>query len=418
MTRDRTHRDSGYIRDRSSTVFGVGSTIGILGGGQLGRMMAIEARKMGYRIVVLDPSSRCPTAQVSDGFVVGALDDVAAATHLARQVDVITLDTEHVPAEVLDEIAKIAPVRPGADVLRTIQDRLVQKQFLDRIGMPQAAWAQVDGPGDLDAALAKVGRPAILKVRRAGYDGKGQMRIDPDGDAPALLARLRPKAPANARHDDGFTPTVGNEPCVIEEVITFVREISVVMARSLDGQTAIYPIAENVHRRHILHTTRAPAPISPALAAKATKIACDVAQALGHVGVIAVEMFELADGRLLVNEIAPRTHNSGHYTYGACSTSQFEQHVRAICGLPLGDPRPLSGAVMVNLIGDLWAAGPPPWEHVLSRPEARLHLYGKDAPAPGRKMGHVVLLDDDTERALATAEALIAALSPSATPRS
>ncbi len=415
MTRDRTHRDSGYIRDRSSPVFGVGSTIGILGGGQLGRMMAIEARKMGYRIVVLDPSSRCPTAQVSDGFVVGALDDVAAATHLARQVDVITLDTEHVPAEVLDEIAKIAPVRPGADVLRTIQDRLVQKQFLDRIGMPQAAWAQVDGPGDLDAALAKVGRPAILKVRRAGYDGKGQMRIDPDGDARALLARLRPKAPANT---EGFTPTTGNEPCVIEEVISFVREISVVMARSLDGQTAIYPIAENVHRRHILHTTRAPAPITPALAAKATKIACDVAQALGHVGVIAVEMFELADGRLLVNEIAPRTHNSGHYTYGACSTSQFEQHVRAICGLPLGDPRALSGAVMVNLVGDLWAAGPPAWEHVLSRPEARLHLYGKDAPAPGRKMGHVVLLDDDTERALATAEALIAALSPSATPRS
>ena len=410
MTRDRTHRDSGYIRDRSSTVFGVGSTIGILGGGQLGRMMAIEARKMGYRIVVLDPSSRCPTAQVSDGFVVGALDDVAAATHLARQVDVITLDTEHVPAEVLDEIAKIAPVRPGADVLRTIQDRLVQKQFLDRIGMPQAAWAQVDGPGDLDAALAKVGRPAILKVRRAGYDGKGQMRIDPDGDAPALLARLRPKAPANARHDDGFTPTVGNEPCVIEEVITFVREISVVMARSLDGQTAIYPIAENVHRRHILHTTRAPAPISPALAAKATKIACDVAQALGHVGVIAVEMFELADGRLLVNEIAPRTHNSGHYTFGACATSQFEQHVRAVCGLPLGDPRQLTGAVMINLIGDLWADGDPRWQHVLARPHARLHLYGKLSPARGRKLGHVLLLDDDTDRALASVDELLAAL--------
>lgn len=411
MTRDRTHRDSGYIRDRSKTVFGVGSTIGILGGGQLGRMMAIEARKMGYRIVVLDPSSRCPTAQVSDGFVVGALDDVASATHLARQVDVITLDTEHVPADVLDEISKIAPVRPGADVLRTIQDRLVQKQFLDRIGMPQATWAQVDGPQDLEAALAKVGRPAILKVRRAGYDGKGQMRVDPGSDAPALLGRLRPKAPANQR-DDGFVPTTGNEPCVIEEVISFVREISVVLARSLDGQIAIYPIAENVHRKHILHTTRAPAPATPEVAARATQIACEVAKALDHVGVIAVEMFELADGRLLVNEIAPRTHNSGHYTYGACATSQFEQHVRAICGLPLGDPRALSGAVMVNLIGDLWAAGPPAWEHVLARPEARLHLYGKDAPAPGRKMGHVVLLDDDTDRALATADALIAALTP------
>jgi len=370
---------------------GPGSTIGVLGGGQLGRMMAVTARQMGYRIVVLDPSARCPTGQVSDGVVVGALDDVDCAKHLAKQVDVITLDTEHVPADLLEELEKIVPVRPAASVLRTIQDRLVQKQFLDKIGIPIAKWAPAD---DIERALASVGRPAIVKVRRAGYDGKGQYRIDATTDAQAIVAKLR------------------SEPAVVEEVVPFVREISVVLARGVDGAHRIYPIAENVHRKHILHTTRAPAPMRDAQRANAEAIAVQVADSLGHVGVMAVEMFELADDRLLVNEIAPRTHNSGHYTYGACATSQFEQHVRAICGLPLGDPRALTGAVMVNLIGDLWSPGgvPPPWQHVLALPEARLHLYGKDLAAPGRKMGHVVLLDDDTDRALVNADHLISAL--------
>ena len=386
-----------------------GATIGVLGGGQLGRMMAVAARQMGYRIIVLDPSPRCPTAQVSDGVVVGALDDIEAAKHLASQVDVITLDTEHVPADVLAELEPIAPVRPNASVFRTIQDRLVQKQFLDRLGLPQAKWAPVDersessphrgenspdGDGDVHAALAKVGKPAILKVRRAGYDGKGQVRIEPDADPVVELAKLR------------------GEPAVAEELVRYTREISVILARGLDGAIQIYPVAENVHRRHILHTTRAPAPMPDVERKRAEDLAVSVAEALGHVGVMAVEMFELPGGRLLVNEIAPRTHNSGHYTYGACATSQFEQHIRAVCGMPLGDPRALTGAVMVNLIGDLWSKGPPAWREVLARPEARLHLYGKDAPAPGRKMGHVVLLDDDTDRALGTAEALIATLSP------
>jgi 5-(carboxyamino)imidazole ribonucleotide synthase len=366
-----------------------GATIGVLGGGQLGRMMAVTARQMGYRIVVLDPSARCPTGQVSDGVVVGALDDVECAKHLARQVDVITLDTEHVPADLLQELEQIVPVRPGASVLRTIQDRLVQKTFLDRIGLPQAKWAPAD---DIEQALATVGRPAIVKVRRAGYDGKGQYRIDEATDPQTVVAKLR------------------GELSVVEEVVRFVREISVVLARDVHGGHRIYPIAENVHRKHILHTTRAPAPMPAAQRERAVAIAIEVADSLAHVGVMAVEMFELADDRLLVNEIAPRTHNSGHYTYGACATSQFEQHVRAICGLPLGDPRALTGAVMVNLIGDLWSAGPPPWQHVLSLPEARLHLYGKDLAAPGRKMGHVVLLGDDTDASLAKADNLIAAL--------
>jgi len=373
----------------SARVLGPGATIGVLGGGQLGRMMAVAARQMGYRVMVLDPSPRCPTAQLADGVVVGALDDREAARALARQVDVITLDTEHVHADVLEALEPIAPVRPGASVLRTIQDRLVQKQFLDQLGLPQARWAPVD---DIHTALAQVGRPAIVKVRRAGYDGKGQVRIGPDGDAEALIAPLR------------------GEPAVAEEVVGFAREISVILARGMDGAIAIYPIAENVHRRHILHTTRAPAPMTELSRSQAESIAVTVAEALGHVGVIAVEMFELPDGRLLVNEIAPRTHNSGHYTYGACATSQFEQHIRAVCGVPLGDPRALTGAVMVNLIGDLWSQGLPDWREVLALPEARLHLYGKDTPAPGRKMGHVVLLDDDTDQALATAEMLIATL--------
>jgi 5-(carboxyamino)imidazole ribonucleotide synthase len=367
-----------------------GSTLGVIGGGQLGRMLALAARRMGYRIVVLDPSPRCPTAQVADGIVVGALDDIDAARRLARQVDVITLDTEHVPADLLAALEDLVPVRPGASVLRTINDRLVQKQFLDRLGLPQATWADA---ADLDAALATVGRPAIVKARRAGYDGKGQVRIESGDDAAGKIAPLH------------------GVPAIAEAVVPFVREISVVLARGLGGELRSYPIAENVHRRHILHTTRAPAPMSPAGRERAEAIATRVAVELGHVGVIAVELFELADGTLLVNEVAPRTHNSGHYTYGACATSQFEQHVRAIAGLPLGDPRALTGAVMLNLIGDLWAGGPPPWQALLAHPEARLHLYGKDAPAPGRKMGHVLLLDDNTDHALQVAEQLVTALS-------
>jgi len=388
------------------TALAPGATIGVLGGGQLGRMMAMVARQMGYRIVVLDPNPRCPTAQVSDGFVVGALDDLASATHLAKQVDVVTLDTEHVPFGILEEIERIVPVRPGSAILRVIQDRMTQKQFLDRIGIAQAPWAPAANPDELRAALARLGTPAILKLRRAGYDGKGQARI-PDGsdgiDELAYLTQARkPLLPDQP-------PEPGN-PAVLEGLVRFTREISVILARDLAGDTRIYPIAENVHRRHVLHTTRAPAPMTPELRARAEAIAVRIATELDHVGVMAVELFELPSGELLVNEIAPRVHNSGHYTLGACATSQFEQHVRAVCGLPLGDQRALTGAVMVNLIGDLWRDGTPRWAEVLKRPGAKLHLYGKDLAAPGRKMGHVLLLDDDTDRALAQADAIIAGL--------
>jgi len=366
-----------------------GATVGVLGGGQLGRMMALAARRMGYRICVLDRDVRCPTGQVADDVVVGTLDDVDAALAVAQRSSVVTLDTEHVPSELLEAIATTCPVRPSPSVLATIQDRAVQKQFLDREGLPQTPWAPVDGPADLPGALARVGSPAILKARRAGYDGKGQTRVDDKTDPIAAWRRI------------------GSAPAVLEAVVDFTREVSVVLARAVDGEIRVYPLAENVHRRHILHTTRAPAPMSAVGNRLAGSLATHVARALDHVGVLAVELFELSDGRLLINEIAPRTHNSGHYTYGAAATSQFEQHVRAVCGLPLGDARALSGAVMVSLTGDLWEYGEPPWEHVLSRPEARLHLYGKLTPAPGRKMGHVLLLDDDTDRGLRTADELL-----------
>lgn len=369
-----------------------GATIGVLGGGQLGRMIAMEARRMGYRICVLDRDARCPTGQFADDVVVGTLDDLESARCVAERSAVVTLDTEHVPAEVLTAISAVAPVRPGPSVLATIQDRAVQKQFLDRLGLPQAAWATFADDAELAAALGRIGAPAIIKARRAGYDGKGQARVE---------------------HADGAAAAwhhIGSPPATVEALVRFAREISVVLARGVDGQVAIYPIAENVHRRHVLHTTRAPAPMAPAQRANAERIATTIAAALDHVGVMAVEMFELPDGALLVNEIAPRTHNSGHYTFGACATSQFEQHVRAVCGLPLGDPRQLTGAVMINLIGDLWSDGEPRWQHVLARPHARLHLYGKLSPARGRKLGHVLLLDDDTDRALASVDELLAAL--------
>jgi 5-(carboxyamino)imidazole ribonucleotide synthase len=373
-----------------------GATIGVLGGGQLGRMMALAARRMGYRICVLDRDARCPTGQVADDVVVGTLDDLESARTVAERSAVVTLDTEHVPAALLDTIAEICPVRPGPSVLATIQDRMAQKRFLDAQGLPQARWAPAGSPEELAAAVGHIGLPAILKARHAGYDGKGQARIEPgpDHEQAALAAWQR----------------IGHPPAVLEALVPFAREISVILARSITGEVRIYPLAENAHRRHILHTTRSPAPMPGERRARAETMATTIATALDHVGVMAVEMFELPDGALLVNEIAPRTHNSGHYTYGGCATSQFEQHVRAVCGLPLGDARAFGGAVMVNLIGDLWANGEPPWQHVLARPDARLHLYGKLLPAPGRKMGHVLLLDDDTERALATAEDLLARL--------
>jgi 5-(carboxyamino)imidazole ribonucleotide synthase len=374
------------------TPIGPGGTIGILGGGQLARMLSFEARRMGYRVAVLDPEPEGPAAQVADIHIVGAFDDADAAEKLARHSDVLTLDTEHVPADVLERIQKQKPLRPSASVLRIVQDRLEQRRFLQAHRAPQPRYASVTDRESLHAAAKTVGLPAVLKTRRSGYDGKGQARVAREGDLADAWRAL------------------GERPAILESFIDFDKEVSVLLARDLEGNVRFHPIAENVHRRHILHTSRVPARISPSLASRAEELGARIAAAIAHVGMMAIELFVTREGELLVNEIAPRTHNSGHYTFGACATSQFEQHVRAICGLPLGDPSLLRPAVMLNLLGDLWCNGPPDWTPVVSQPSARLHLYGKRRASPGRKMGHVLILGEDADHATAVAEALEAAL--------
>jgi 5-(carboxyamino)imidazole ribonucleotide synthase len=363
-----------------------GATLGVLGGGQLGRMLLNEAHRMGYRVHAMDASPDAPCARVADRFVAAPLSDVDAALRMADGCDVVTIETEHVAAEVLDALARGTVVRPGAGVLRNVHDRLAQRRFLASHGLPQPAWAPVDDEASLRAAADKVGVPSILKTRRGGYDGKGQLRLRTPDDARTAWTRQP-------------------HPAVLEQFVPFDKEVSVVLARSPDGQVVAWPLAENVHRDGILHTTRVPADVPPGIAAEALAIATRTVEALGHVGVAAVEMFLHGD-RLLINEVAPRTHNSGHFTLGAAATSQFEQHLRAICGLPLGDASLLRPAAMVNLLGDLWLKGPPRWETVLAEPGARLHLYGKSQARPGRKMGHVLVLDQDGAAALRRAEGL------------
>lgn len=375
-----------------------GGTVGILGGGQLARMLAFEARRMGYRTATLDPDPAAPAAPVADIHITGDFDDPRAAEDLARESDVITLDTEHVPAAILERLETMKPVRPGARVLRVVQDRLEQRRFLDSQEAPQVHFAAVPDGQSLAEASGRVGFPAVLKARRSGYDGKGQATV------------------AHADELAGAWSAVGAAPAILESFIDHEREISVLLARDLDGNVRFHPIAENAHRRHILRMSLVPARIPAALAARAEELGARLASALGHVGMMAIELFVTREGNLLVNEIAPRTHNSGHYSLGACATSQFEQHLRAICGLPLGDTSLLRPAVVLNLLGDLWNDGTPDWSTVLAHPAARLHLYGKTRARPGRKMGHVLVLGDDVEQAGALAETIAADLERGALP--
>ena len=368
-----------------------GSTVGILGGGQLGAMLLTEARRMGYRVHAMDADPDAPCAARADRFVGAPLTDVDGASRMAQGSDVVTIETEHVAADILDALAKHHVVRPAASVLRNINDRLAQRRFLESHRLPQPAWAAVDDLKSLEAGLAKVGAPAILKTRKGGYDGKGQVRIKQASEA-AYAWQKQP------------------HPGVLEAFVPFEKEVSVVLARGADGQVAAWPLAENVHKDGILHTTMVPASVPKAVAEQALDIATRTVTALGHVGVAAVEMF-LVKGQLLINEVAPRTHNSGHVTLGASATSQFEQHLRAVCGLPLGDPTMLRPVVMVNLLGDLWPrSGEPDWSAVLAEPRAKLHLYGKKVARPGRKMGHVLVMADDAAAALRRAEELHAGL--------
>ena len=311
-----------------------GSTIGILGGGQLGRMAAVAAAELGYRCHIYSPDADAPAKEVAAARTTAPYEDTDAAREFAEAVDVVTFEFENVPDDTLAAIARIAPVRPGVDALHVSQDRVVEKTFLNDSGIGTAPWAPVSAAADLETAAAKTGTPAILKTCRFGYDGKGQVRID---DAAGMAA--------------GWD-AVGNVPSVLEGFVDFEREISVIVARGPDGATQSYVPVDNVHRDHILHTTTAPSTVAPEIAETARETAAKVADALDLVGLLAVEMFVLRNGEVLVNEIAPRPHNSGHWTMDACAVSQFEQFVRAVAGLPLGDPARHSDAVMTNLIGD------------------------------------------------------------------
>lgn len=366
--------------------------IGILGGGQLGRMSAIAARQMGYHIVTLDPQPDCCAAPVSDRLIQAEYDDPDGLERMGAEVDVITFEFENVAASALERLGSKQPARPGAEVLRVCQNREREKRFFAENGLPHPkvarALATVEG---LEAATAITGFPCVAKTSESGYDGKGQVRIS---EASGVAAAAR---------------ELGGVPCVVEQWVAFEREISVICARTRRGESTCFPVIENQHRDHILDVSIAPARISPEVARTATAYALRAAEALQLEGMIAVEMFLTATGEVLLNEMAPRPHNSGHYSLDASRTSQFEQHVRSICDLPLGDPSSLCPAVMVNLLGDLWDHGEPPWESVLQIPQAKLHLYGK-SPRPKRKVGHVTLLGDSLDETLQSAKALKAAL--------
>jgi 5-(carboxyamino)imidazole ribonucleotide synthase len=349
--------------------FAPGATIGILGGGQLGRMTVLAAARLGYRCRIFCPEPDSPASHVAPAEV-AAYDDLDALARFAEAVDLVTFEFENVPDRTASLLAGRRPTRPAPRVLHLCQERLREKGFLASIGVATTAWQAVESAAALPAAAQALGLPAILKSAQFGYDGKGQVRIEPGADLDAAWRRM------------------GAGRGILEGFVDFEREISVIVARGPDGAMLAYPAVENRHRNHILDVTLVPAAIPPSLAAEAERIGRHIAERIGLVGLIAVEMFVTCDGRLLVNELAPRPHNSGHWSIDACVTSQFEQFVRAICGLPLGAVDPLGEAEMKNLIGDEVHG----WRELLADPAAKLHLYGKAEARPGRKMGHVTWL--------------------------
>lgn len=372
-----------------------GSTIGMLGGGQLGRMSILAGRQMGYRFVVLEPKSPSAAGMVADAVIEKAYDDEAGLREFAGRADRATLEFENIPSRSLDVLAESVGVFPGKRALGICQNRAREKAFLKDNGIPCAPFAIVKSLEELKAALGETGFPAVLKTADFGYDGKGQVRIE-EGD---------PLEPVWEPYD--------GHAAVLEGWVDFTGEYSILCGRNPDGETCVYPLIHNVHRNHILHTSVSPAGLDPRLEAEAASIALRIASGLDLVGLVAVELFLTADG-WIVNEMAPRPHNSGHLTIDAHATSQFEQHIRLVCGLTPGDTAQHTPACMLNLLGDVWAAGAPDWAALLKDARCKLHLYDKGDPRPGRKMGHVTFLGDDPaeclERALACDRALYAAI--------
>ena len=358
-----------------------GRAVGVLGSGQLGRMFAIAARRMGYRVHTYSSKSDTPTGQLCDREVCASYDDLEAVRDFARGVDVVTFEFENVPAATVEACAQFGPVRPGWNVLYIAQNRLREKNFLAGNGFPVAPFRAVNSQADLQAALDEIGTPCVLKTAGFGYDGKGQTKINKAEDAETAWQNL------------------GGVEGVVEGWISFEREISVVAARGTDGAFAHWGAVENHHENHILDVTTAPANISSQIAKNAIEITRGILEKLEVVGVLCVEFFLTQRGELIVNEMAPRPHNSGHFSFDASLTSQFEQQLRAVCALPLGSTELLRPAAMANLLGDLWRNGEPNWAAALEFPEVKLHLYGKSRALAGRKMGHLTALADSPEQA-------------------
>ena len=345
-----------------------GSTIGVLGGGQLGRMLALAAARLGFDVAILDPEPDCPAGRVAKTTLTAAYDDPAALQALAEASDVITFEFENVPARAVERLlASGAEVAPGARALAVAQDRVDEKTFLNGAGVPTVAFAAADDAASLAAAIETIGAPCLIKTRREGYDGKGQTWVEHTADAAAAFAR------------------VGSKPVIVEAPAAFRRELSVIAARARSGEVATYPLGENHHEGGILRRTQAPADVPEKTRAQAEQIAARILGGLDYVGVLAVELFELDDGQLLVNEIAPRVHNSGHWTLDGCEVDQFEQQIRAVAGWPLGPTKPVARTEMINLIGE----DADDWKKLIADPSARVWLYGKRESRPGRKMGHV-----------------------------
>ncbi len=369
-----------------------GSTLGVMGSGQLGRMFAIAARRMGYRVATFSPDYDTPTGQVADIEVTAGYDDEAKVREFAKGVAVLTFEFENVPSRTVAWAAEHCLVRPSGNVLHICQHRLREKNFLAAAGLPVAPFREVASAAQLAAAARDIGLPGVLKTAAFGYDGKGQRKLLPGDD---LAEAWKPFDGASA---------------VLEKFIAFEREISVLVARGADGAMTTWPVCENEHANHILDITCCPARIPAPVASRARDIATQAARALDLVGVLAVEMFLQHDGAILINELAPRPHNSGHFSFDASVTSQFEQQVRAVCGLPLGSTDSLQPAAMANLLGDAWANGEPDWAAALANGAVKLHLYGKAQPKPGRKMGHLVAFGRDVDEAADIVRAARAAL--------
>lgn len=368
------------------------ATLAVLGGGQLGRMFTIAARTMGYRVVALDPDPLSPAGGVADEHLQRDYRDPEALDYLGRTCAAVTTEFENVPADALRALEERCPVRPSARAVELVQDRIREKSFIRDCGLSTAAFRAIRNAAELEPALAALRLPAILKTAALGYDGKGQRPVADLPEAQKAFAEL------------------GGAACVLEERVDLQLELSVVLARSVRGEVGFYPPAENRHVHGILDTSVVPARVPDKVTEQAMAMARTLAEALDYHGVLAVEFFLSKDGELLVNELAPRPHNSGHYTLDACLTSQFEQQVRMLCALPPGDTRLLSPVVMVNLLGDLWNGQPPPWGELFNHPNAKLHLYGKHDARAGRKMGHYNVLAPDREQALVLAEEIRMAL--------